>query len=178
MRLIRGWEKRFLPSEVGGVRLSKASVYRKIGEEDGVGDRREGEVRAKVEGGRLSVQWKEPADAFPPALRKAMEEHDGSAADTEQWRALLAEMDDDPELALRRTGPDEWSVSQNLVVSDDEIASPYLFCLAREPTTREEWERLRAHCLTATMHGRRRRTSTRFSSKSNAASSGASRLSG
>lgn len=143
MRLIRGWEKRFLPSETGELRLCKASVYRKSGEEDGVGDRREGEVRTRVDGGHLSVEW-EPQHGLPPGLRRAMEEHEGSAAETEEMRALFAERDDDPELALRRTGPGQWITTQNLVVSDNEIASPYLLCLAREPTTREEWERLRA----------------------------------
>ena len=132
-----------MPSEIGGVRLCKASVYRKIGKEDGVGDLREGEVRTKVGGGHLSVEW-EPGDGLPAGARRAMEEHEGSAAETEEWRALFAERDDDPELALQRTGPGEWSMSQNLVVGDDEIPSPYLFCLAREPTTREEWDRLRA----------------------------------
>ena len=143
MRLIRGWEKRYLPSETGGVRLCKASVYWKIGEEDGVGDRREGEVRVNLVGGRLSVEW-ERRDGVPPGLRRAVEKHEGSAAETEELRALFADRDDDPELALQRTGRGEWSASQNLVVNDDEIPSPYLFCLAREPTTSEEWERLRA----------------------------------
>ena len=119
------------------------SVYRKIGEEDGVGDRREGEVRAQVEGSHLSVDW-EPRDGLPPALRRAMEEHEGSAAETEEMRALFAARDDDPELALQRTGRGEWDMSQNLVVSDDRIPAPYLLCLSREPTTPEEWERLRA----------------------------------
>ena len=143
MRLIRGWEERYLPSRTGGVRLCKASVYRKICEEEGVGDRREGEVRTKVEGGHLSVKW-EAGDGLPAGARRAMEKHEGSAAETEKFRALFAERDDDPGLALQRTGPGEWSTSQNLVVSDDEIPSPYLFCLAREPTTTEGWERLRA----------------------------------
>ena len=71
-----------------------------------------------------------------------MEEHEGSAAETEEFRALFAERDDDPELALQRTGSGEWSMTQNLVVRDDKIPSPYVFCLAREPTTREELERL------------------------------------
>ena len=143
MQLIRGWEKRYLPSETGGVRLCKPSVYRSSGEEDGVGDRREGEVRAKVDGGHLSVE-REQRDGLPPGLRRAMEEHEGSAAETEEKRALVAEMLDDPELALQRTGRGEWNISQNLVVRDDEIPGPYLFCLARAPTTNEEWKRLRA----------------------------------
>ena len=143
MRLIRGWEKWYLPSETGGVQLSKPSVYRKSGEEDGVGDRREGEVRARVSGGHLSVRW-EPRDGLPPGLRRAMEEYERSEAETESFRKLFAERDDDPELALQRIGPGEWSTTQNLVISDDKIPSPFLLCLAREPTTREEWERLRA----------------------------------
>ena len=106
MRLIRGWEKRHLPSKTGGVRLSKASVYRGLGEEDGVGDRREGEVRATVEGGRLAVEW-EPRGRFPPGLRRAMEAHEGSAEETEEMRALFSDREDDPDLVLRRTGPPE-----------------------------------------------------------------------
>ena len=51
-----------------------------------------------------------------------MKEHGGSAAETEEMRALFAERDDDPELANQRTGPGEWSMSQNLTVSDDETA--------------------------------------------------------
>ena len=45
MRLIRGWESRYLPSDTGGLRLSTARLYRTLGEEEGLGDRREGEVR-------------------------------------------------------------------------------------------------------------------------------------
>lgn len=42
MELIRGWESPFAPGAIGGIRLSKASVFRAAGEEDGVGDEREG----------------------------------------------------------------------------------------------------------------------------------------
>ena len=136
-------QERYSPSKTGGVRLCKASVCRKIGEEDGVGDHGEGEVRTKVGAGEPSVEW-EPMDGLPAGLRRAMEEHEGSSAETEEMRALLAERRDDPELALQRTGSDRWSMSRNMVVSDDEIPGPYLFCLAREPSTREEWESLRA----------------------------------
>ena len=142
MRLIRGWESRYSPRTIGGVRLSKPSVYRRLGEEDGVGDRREGEVRAKVDDGYFAVEW-EPTDRFPPGLRKAIEAHRGSVEEDESIRALLAERDDDPHLAVRRTEPGKWSTSQNVVVSDAEIVSPYLFCLSREPSTAAEWEGLR-----------------------------------
>ena len=122
--------------------LCKPSVYRRLGEEDGVGDRREGEVRAKVDDGYLNVDWG-PTDGLPPGLRKAMEAHEGSAEEDEEMRALFAERDDDPDLALRRIGPGRWSTSQNVVVSDENIDRPYLFCMSREPSTAEEWERLR-----------------------------------
>ena len=36
--MIRGRDNRNLPGRIGGARLSKASVYRGLGEEDGVGD--------------------------------------------------------------------------------------------------------------------------------------------
>ena len=141
MRLIRGWEERYSPGRTGGLRLSKASVYRAIGEEDGLGDRREGEVRTKVDGGYLAVEW-ESKTGLPPGLRQAIKEHEGSAEEDEEMRALFAERDDDPEFALRRIGPSRWSTSQNVVVSDQGIDSPFLFCLSREPLTREEWEKL------------------------------------
>ena len=143
MRLIRGWEKRYCPEATGGLHLSKPALYRAISEEDGLGDRREGEVRTKVDGGHLTVKW-ESQDKLPPGLRQAIEEHEGSAEETEEFRRLFAEQDDDPELALRRIGPSEWSTSQNLVVSGQGIDSPFLFCLSREPLTHSEWEKLRA----------------------------------
>lgn len=141
MRLIRGWEERHLQDKTGILQLSTASLYRKIGEEDGQGDRREGEVRAKVDGGHLEVQWN-ATDGLPLGLRTAIEKHQGSAQETEEMRRLFAEREDDPELALRRIGPSKWSTSQNVVVSNQGINSTFLFCLAREPLTKGEWEKL------------------------------------
>lgn len=78
-------------------------MYRAIGEEDGLGDRREGEVGWNVDGGHLAVEW-ESTEGLPPGLRRTIEEHEGSAAEDEEMRALFAERDDDPELVLRRIG--------------------------------------------------------------------------
>ena len=36
MKLVRGWEKRYAPDSTGGLRLSKAGLYRAIGEEEGL----------------------------------------------------------------------------------------------------------------------------------------------
>ena len=143
MRLIRGWEERYSPGKTGGLQLSKATVYGAIGEEDGLGDRREGEVRARWDEGHLAVNW-ESSDRLPGAVRSISEDYHGSDPETEAFRRAFAEMDDDPDLALHRIGPGEWSTSQNLVVSGKGIESPYLFCLSREPTTKSAWEKLRA----------------------------------
>ena len=43
--LIRNWEERYSPDKTGGLRLSKTLVYGATGEEDGLDDRREGNVR-------------------------------------------------------------------------------------------------------------------------------------
>lgn len=143
MRLIRGWEERYSPSKTGVLRLSKATVYGAIGEEDGLGDRREGEVRARWDEGHLAVEW-ESGERLPGVVRRIYEEYHGSDQETEEFRRLFAERHDDPDLALHRIGPAEWSTSQNLVVSAKGIDSPYLFCLSREPTTHSEWQKLRA----------------------------------
>ena len=142
MRLIRGWEKRYCPETTGGLRLSKPTLYRRIGEEDGLGDRREGEVRFATDEGELSVQW-DPNDLvsllLPKELREQVESEEG-----EQFREWMARELDDPDLELKRTGPHRWKIVQNLKVDDEGINSPFLFCLAREPATKADWERLRA----------------------------------
>ncbi len=141
MRLIRGWEEKYSPGKIGGLRLSKASVYRTIDEEDGVGDYREGEVRTRVDGGYLTIEW-ESKNGLPPGLRQAIEKHEGSTEEDEEMRSLFAKQDDDPDLAFQRIGPGRWSAIQNVVVSDQDIDRPFLFCLSREPLTRKEWEKL------------------------------------
>ncbi len=48
MELIRGWERRYAPHVTGGLQLSKVRWYRTIGDEDGMGDEGEGEIRVSV----------------------------------------------------------------------------------------------------------------------------------
>ena len=50
MEFVRGWESRYAPDITGGLRLSKARLYRDVGEEEGLGDRREGEIRMNMPG--------------------------------------------------------------------------------------------------------------------------------
>lgn len=141
MKLIRGWEKQYAPDATGGLRLSKAGLYRTIGEEDGVGDRREGEVRIKGEG-ELSVTW-EPNEVISLHLPKEIDER-GDAELEKQMREMLAKELDDPDIELEQQGSGRWKLLENVKINAPELDSPFLFCLSREPATRADWERLRA----------------------------------
>ena len=140
MRLIRGWETQYALDVTGGLRLSKANRYRAIGEEDGVGDRREGEVRIASEG-ELSVTW-EPNEFISLRMSKEIDERGGPESE-ERMREMLATEYDDPELKLEPQGEGRWKVFQNVKLDDTPLGSPFLFCLSREPQTNAEWERLR-----------------------------------
>ena len=140
MKLIRGWEKRYAPDTTGGLRLSKAKLYRAI-EEDGVGDRREGEVRIKLEG-EVSVT-SEPNEVISARMSKEIDER-GAAELQERMRKMLATELDDPEIDLEPEGVGQWKVLQNAKLDDTELGSPYLFCFSREPVTRAEWVKLQA----------------------------------
>ena len=86
MRLVRGWEKRNAPDATGGLRLSQARVYREIGEEDGLGDGREGEIRVKAPPGEVTVTWEDMG--FPIRLsREAQAQSDAETARRirEEW---------------------------------------------------------------------------------------------
>lgn len=141
MRLIRGWEKRYAPETRGGLHLSKASLYRAIGEEDGLGDQREGEVRIRGEGD-VRVKWK-PDKRISAQMSREISERDPEGS-RRRMQELLAARFDDPNLELESRGVDHWKVVQNTKVDDAEIDSPYLLCLSREPSTKTAWERLRA----------------------------------
>ena len=143
MKLIRGWESCYTPDVTGGLRLSKASVYRSIGEEEGIGDRREGEVRMS-DVGEVTVNWEGD-------LPFRITDDIGARADAEfaeQMRAHLAAQFDDPEVSVEKVGggdggDERWKVSQNLKLDDSPVDSPFLLCFSREPATRSEWEKLR-----------------------------------
>lgn len=141
MRLIRGWEKQYAPEMTGGLRLSKASLFRAIGEEEGLGDRREGEVRIKSEG-EVKVEWS-PNDVISARMLREMSERDAEGSRRRMRDALAAEYDD-PDLELETLGLEHWKMLQNTKIDDSQLGSPYLFCLSREPSTRADWERLRA----------------------------------
>lgn len=136
MRLIRGWERRHLPDEIGGLRLSTPPVYRAMGEEDGAGDRREGEIRLRVP---VNVSKVDESISEPTA---------GEAGDprgTEHGKQDHGSPDADDDLFIElRSEGGEWEGVQHLRVDDRSLDGPFLLCLAREPTTMAEWERLRA----------------------------------
>ena len=138
MRLIRGWENRYTPTATGGLRLSRAVVYRDIGEEDGLGDPREGEVRIRTEG----VATVHP-DEDDPWQRRF-----GHIPVDPKWkqdlRNLLADTLDDPNLEMNEETEERFKVQRNAKVDDSDIDSPYLFCLSREPLTKAGWQKLRA----------------------------------
>ncbi len=123
MQLIRGWESRFTPENTGGVRLSKATVYRAIGEEEGLGDRREGEMRVNMPGAVESTT----TGPFSGPVE------------------LVIAPEDEPETVVKNLKPGERREIQTSVrVEDSKLGSPYLFCLSRQPLTRSNWETLRA----------------------------------
>ena len=78
MKLVRGWEKRYAPDSTGGLRLRKARLYRAVGEEKGLGDRREGEFRMCMQG-KVTSTSEESEDAL---LRLSKENQECIDAET------------------------------------------------------------------------------------------------
>ena len=140
MKLIRGWEKRYAPETTGGLRLSKANLYRAIGEEEGVGDKREGEVRLKSEG-EIVIKWK-PNEVISPLMSREIDERRDPESE-KRLRDMLATEYDDPELELEQQDVNRWKTFQNVKIDDTGLDSPFLFCLSREPVTKTDWEALR-----------------------------------
>ena len=124
MKLVRGWEKQYMPDNLGGVRLSKARLYRAIGEEEGLGDAREGEIRV---GSQVAVTRTGDTNTAPPmSVSISMEPND-------------------PELQIENLELGERREVQYAArVEDSRLDSPLLFCLSREPATKNDWEMLRA----------------------------------
>lgn len=140
VRLIRGWEAKYLPGTRGEVRLSKPQVYRAIGEEDGIGDVREGEVRLRNQG---TVTLKtQSTEEYPEWITKKMRDHaDDETID--QWRLRVSQQTDDPNLRMEKKNSEKWIQHQNVKIDDSALSSPYIFCLAREPATKASWDQLR-----------------------------------
>ena len=118
MKLIRGWESRYVPNETGGLRLSKARLFRKFGEE-GLGDSREGEIRV-IMPGRIKSSG-------------------GPVVD------VTIQLEDQPVEYVKDLQPGEArKFKTESQVGDAALDSPFLFCLSREPATVGDWEALRA----------------------------------
>ena len=122
MELLRGWEGRYAPGNTGGLRLSKAAVYRKLGEEEGVGDKREGELRADMPGWVESTTRESLAGPIDFVLAP----------------------EDGPEIEVKNVMPGEKrEFRSSLRIKDTELDSPFLLCLSRKPLTTRAWEKLR-----------------------------------
>ena len=139
MRLIRGWESKYTPAATGGLHLSRADVYRALGEEEGLGDHREGEVRIRTDGvATVRLHEGEPLGtlfAHVPVDPKWKQD----------LRDVLADTLDDPNLEVMAETEERLKVLQHAKVNYGDIDGPYLFCLSREPVTKADWEELRAN---------------------------------
>ena len=130
MNLIRGCESQYSPAETGGLRLSTPAVYRNLGEEDGIGDEREGELRVALTGS-VEHHWTDP---LPFSIPNDKSDFDMQFAP------------DEPVIEIRDLPPGETrEFKQSVRVGDEALyPNPFLFCLAREPNTKQEWDALRA----------------------------------
>ena len=123
MGLIRGWEKQYSPYITGGLRLSKARLYREIGEEDGIRDEKEGEIRVNmpVSITRLGGDFSD----FPVNI--SIQIPNEPAIEVEDLMS-----------GERREVRQEHRV-EDAGLND----SPFLLCLSREPNTKHDWDSLR-----------------------------------
>ena len=122
MGLVRGWERHYAPDATGGSMLSRARLYREIGEEDGLG---EGEIRVRMPPGELTVAWRDLG--LPIHLSQESQQR----SDAEMSRRIREERGtelDDPNIEVEQQGPDHWKVWQNLKTDDSELGSPIVCC--------------------------------------------------
>ena len=145
MQLVRGWEPEYLPDRTGGLRLSKVSAYHDADASEGIGDRREGEIRT-------------PADLKAHVgLRAALDQIEGMREITsdevlEQFEEQVVrstyEGMDDPNIEYVPQGDGRFLVKANPKVDSVSLRgvemSPYALCLSREPDSKAEWDALRA----------------------------------
>ena len=119
--MIRGWESKYLPEETGSLRLSKANFYREIGEEDGIGDEKEGDTRVELPG-RVAVLG--PDVGMPPMPVEA------------------ETVEGEPPELIDYMQPGETREYTRSVRVNDPPNVPHLFCMSREPATSAGWDAL------------------------------------
>ena len=125
MELIRGWELQYTPTVLGGLRLSKASEYRGIEDEAGLGDAQEGEIQVNMPG-KVSLSGDASVSSPTPL-------------------SISVDLDDGPEFEVRDLMPGETrNVQYDLRVGDSALDSPFILCLSRKPVTKCDWESLQA----------------------------------
>jgi len=124
MNLLRGWERQYLPAATGGIRLATPAVYQSLGEEEGVGDAREGELRVSQTG---SIESSGPE--FLPPVDFEIQTEPGA-----------------PPIVVPGVSPGETrTFEQAIHVKDhDFYPNPFLHSLSREPSTPEGWHSLRS----------------------------------
>ncbi len=145
MKLVRGWEKEYLPERIGGLRLSKVSTYHDADVSQGIGDRREGEIRTPVDlNADIGIRTRLDQDEELRAITsdEVLEEFEERVV-----RGLYQHLDD-PNIEFISQGDGRFLVKANSkvdsVTRNGVETSPYVLCMSREPNTILEWEALRA----------------------------------
>ena len=127
MELIRGWESQYAPSVTGGLRLRRASEYRDLKYDEGVGDMREGQVRVETMG-RVSRAQTGDGGGYIPDLDVIIS---SEASDSE----VVVE---DLRLGESR------EFLYDCRVEDSALGSPFLLCLSREPLTADAFKSMQS----------------------------------
>ena len=143
MRLVRGWEREYLPERIGGLRLSKVSTYHDADDSEGIGDRREGEIRSPVSlSASIGLR-----DALGQAGLLALTSDELLEQTEERAVRELYQHLDDSNAEYKPQGDGHYLVKANCrvdsVTTNGVEASPYVLCMSREPITKLEWVALR-----------------------------------
>ena len=143
MRLIRGWEKKYLPCRTGGLRLNKASMYHDVDELEGIGDRREGEVRLPVD---LPVDLSDLRTSYLHSFGMLPNSQEAVESLEKKIIHKLYANHDDPNIQITSKDDGHYSVKVHIPhdVSGEGGVTPYVLCLSREPATKAQWEVLQA----------------------------------
>ena len=127
MELIRGWEAQYAPGVTGGLRLRKASDYRAMEDDEGVGDMREGQLRVATMGRVSRAQIGDGLGYIPDLDVIISSERDDSESVVEDLR--LGEIRE---------------FLYDCRVEDSASDSPFLLCLSREPLTVDVWKSMQS----------------------------------